>query len=78
MIKAIFQSTGFESGEFGKKGNYIFSDISEDNEPLADKYVFSQLGPKSTEKLLNSGFPSMVSNGIHAYLVSLEVEIITG
>tara|TARA_B100001093_G_scaffold170426_2_gene163278 strand:+ start:17250 stop:17843 length:594 start_codon:yes stop_codon:yes gene_type:complete len=43
MIRAIFQSTGFESGEFGKKGSYIFSDISEDNEPLADKYVFSQL-----------------------------------
>ena len=43
MIRAIFQSTGFESGKFGKKGNYIFSDISQDDEPLADKYVFSQL-----------------------------------
>lgn len=43
MIKAIFQSTGVEESDYGKKGVYIFTDLSLNNEPLADKYVFPSL-----------------------------------
>jgi hypothetical protein len=43
MIKAIFQSTGVEEGNFGRKGILIFTDLSEDGKPLTDKYIFSNL-----------------------------------
>jgi hypothetical protein len=43
MIKAIFQSTGAEETEYGKKGVLIFTDISYDDIPIANRYVFDSL-----------------------------------
>lgn len=43
MIKAIFQSTGAETTEYGKKGTLIFTDISYDDIPIANRYVFGAL-----------------------------------
>ena len=43
MIKAIFQSSNVKRNEHGAKPVYIFSDISCEDEPIANRYVFDQL-----------------------------------
>jgi len=43
MIKAIFQSSGVESNEHGKKGVYKFTHLSLDGKPLTNKYSFNIL-----------------------------------